>query len=540
VVATVTAVDANRNALPGIPVTITVDSNAVAAVSSPTTNNLGVVTANIGFGSDRSYRSVLVTATSGTLTKTASFTVSGAKLTASFAPLVTAGSGVQQINYTVVDDNANAMSNQAISITSPLSGNASGTTDSAGKFAYNYTAPTSATTLTINATSAGRPLTSTVQVQASGSSLAPASPVPQSASLTPSPTVVSVNVAGSTANQVELRALFLGANNAPISNVRVKFSLDPANASDGTVAQVSSPYVYSDASGVARATFTPGQRSSPTNGVTIRGCWDTADFDVNAACPANRQISGTLTIAAEALSVNIRTNNLISIGPSALTYIKQFVVMVVDAAGQAKSGVLITPSIDLTAYYKGIYQFGTVWSLRPQLASSENWIWDTTAQAWTRGATTSQPSCPNEDVNRNGVREAGAYPGAGASGTPLAQRGEDLNWNGDIDPRKADVSIRMVGSPTTDTSGLAVLQIEYGQNLASWVDYVITVTAAGVSGTESRATFVGSRYGIGNLPYPASAVTDEATPPAFVVSPYGRGYVGSVPATPSGVCTDTN
>jgi hypothetical protein len=350
--------------------------------------------------------------------------------------------------------------------------------------------------------------------------------------------VVSINSAGSTANQVELRALFLGANNAPISNVRVKFSLDPANASDGTVTQVSAPYVYSDATGVARATFTPGQRSSPTNGVTVRACWDTVDFDVTAACPANRQITGTLTIASEALSVNIRTNNLIQVGPSNLTYIKQFVVMVVDAAGQAKSGVLITPSVDLTAYYKGVYQFGTVWTQRLQLANTENYTWNASTQAWVRGATTSQPSCPNEDANRNGVREAGAWPGAGAAATPISQRGEDLNWNGDIDPRKSDVSIRMVGSATTDASGLAIVQIEYGQNLASWVDFLITVTASGVSGTESRATYVGSLYGTGNLPFPASAITDQTTPPAFVVSPYGRGgFSGGVG---TGVCTDTN
>jgi hypothetical protein len=540
ITATITAVDSNRNALAGIPVTVSVDSNAVATVSSPVTNAQGVVTASLGYGSDRSYRSVLVTATSGTVTKTASFTVNGAQLTASYAPLVTAGSGTQQINYTVVDDNTNPMGNQPISITSATAGNASGTTDAFGKFAYTYSAPSSATTLTIAAASAGRTLSSQVAVQASGSSLPNASSVPQSASLTPAPTVVSINSAGSTANQVELRALFLGSNNAPISNVRVKFSLDPANASDGTVAQVSTPYVYSDATGVARATFTPGQRSSPTNGVTVRGCWDTADFDVNAACPANRQITGSLTIASEALSVNIRTNNLIQIGPSNLTYIKQFVVMVVDAAGQAKSGVLITPSIDLTAYYKGVFVFATtIWKQQLQLASTENYRWDTTAQAWQLQAAANppQPSCPNEDVNRNGVREASAYPGAG-SATPLSARGEDLNWNGDIDPRKSDVSIRMVGSATTDASGLAIVQIEYGQNLASWVDYLITVTASGVAGTESRATYVGAKYGNGNLPYPASAVTDETIPPAFVVSPYGRGSISG--STPTGVCTDTN
>jgi glutamyl-tRNA synthetase len=44
------------------------------------------------------------------------------------------------------------------------------------------------------------------------------------------------------------------------------------NPTDGVVAWLGGDYAYSDANGVARATFTPGQRSSPTNGVTVRIC----------------------------------------------------------------------------------------------------------------------------------------------------------------------------------------------------------------------------------------------------------------------------
>jgi hypothetical protein len=86
-----------------------------------------------------------------------------------------------------------------------------------------------------------------------------------------------------------------------------------------------------------------------------------------------------------------------------------------------------------------------------------------------------------------------------------------------------------VGASKTDANGLAIVQIEYGRNLASWVDFVITVTAAGVSGTEARATYSGLLTGLGNLPYPASAVTDENVTPAFVVSPYGLATVCTDP-----------
>ena len=105
-----------------------------------------------------------------------------------------------------------------------------------------------------------------------------------------------------------------------------------------------------------------------------------------------------------------------------------------------------------------------------------------------------------------------------------------MNWNGAIDPRKADVAVSMSGSATTDASGLAIVQIEYGKSVASWVDFVITVTASGISGTESRATYAGLSYGVGNLPFIAEDVTKLTVPPAFVVSPYGT----------ADLCTDSN
>lgn len=543
VLATVTAVDSNRNALAGIPVAISVDNNAVATVSGATTNASGVVSAAVGIGADRSNRSITVTASSGSLTRSATFVVVGAVLSASFSPTVIANSVGNQIEYRLVDFNSTAMAAQSITVTRSGAPAVTGSTDANGKFVYSYDAPANPTTLTVVATAAGDTRTQTIAVQAAGSTVPNAPSVPDSASLTPTPSVVSVNAVGSTTNQVELRALFLGANNQPVPNIRVRFSVDPANSSDGTATQLGgSVYAYSDATGVARGTFTPGQRSSPTNGVRVLACWDTNDFNINAACPANRTISNTLTIASEALAVNIRTNNLIKTGAAGLTYIKEFVVMVVDAAGQAKPDVLITPSVDLTAYFKGVYFWnGLAWAQRMTLADTESYSWDSALSRWVPIAgTTNEQQCPTEDVNRNGVREAPAFV-AGAAAPAVSARQEDLNWNGDLDPRKSDVAVKMVGSPRTDANGLAVLQIEYGQNVASWVDFIITVTASGISGTEARARYAGLHYGVGNLPYPSTAVTSETIPPAFVVSPYGKGFVGNVaPNPPTGVCTNTN
>lgn len=532
ITATAVAVDANRNALAGIPVTIKVDNSAVVTVSGATTDVQGRVVGTVGIGADRSNRVVTVTASSGPLTRSSSFVVDGAELRASLAPRVNAGSTGNAIEYTLVDTNALPMAGQTVSVTAPGLPSASGTTDVNGKYTYTYNAP--ATSVTFTATAAGATRVSTVEV---GSGVIDAAPsVPQSASVTASPSVISVNSVGSSTNQVELRALFYGANNQPIPRVRVRFDLDGnANSTDGVVAWLGGDYAYSDANGVARATFTPGQRSSPTNGVTVRICYDVTDFPTTS-CP-NRS-TATLTVVQEALAVSIRTNELIKEGPAKLTYIKEFVVMVVDSAGQAKADILITPSVDLPSYYKGYFEWNPTvsrWVQIMTLPSTENFQWNSTSQEWVRGAVTGQPMCPQEDANRNGVREAPTHT---ATAPALALRGEDLNWNGSLDARKSDVAIKMVGASKTDANGLAIVQIEYGKDLATWVDFVITVTASGISGTEARATYSGLRYGLGNLPAPGDAVTDEFAAPAFSVSPYGRGVLEGTAIVAR--CTDSN
>lgn len=552
ILATATAVDINRNALAGIPVTFSVDRSAVAAVSATRTNAQGVVTATVGLGSDRSNRVITVTASSGTLTRAVSFSVIGAKLTASFAPLVVAGSAPNPIEYKLVDTNDSPMPGQAVSVLVPGLPNGSGVTDFNGKYTYTYTAPSSPTTLTFTATAAGATNTQSVSVQPAGGGTVPAAlELPRSASLTPSPSVISVNSVNSTSNQVELRALFLGTDNKPIKNVRVRFDLaGNINSSDGLATWLGGAYAYSDVNGVARGTFTPGQRSSPTNGVTVRAFYCENDFASTglpatppptvATCVA-KEVSATLTVASEALSVNIRTNELIKEGVAKLTYIKEYVVMVVDAAGQAKPDVLITPSVDLPGYHKGYYFFnGKVWQQVLTLANTEHYSWDPTSRSWTQGASRPEPVCPNEDVNRNGVREATVF-NANAARPTLSAREEDLNWNGDLDPRKADVAIKMVGSARTDANGLAIVQIEYGKSVATWVDFVITVTASGIAGTEARARYTGLLYGLGNLPASSDSVTNENIAPAFVNSPYGSGRpFPAVGAAFEGKCTDSD
>jgi hypothetical protein len=483
VTATITAVDASRNAVSGIPITVKVDNNAVAVVSGTSTDTTGKLTATIQLGTDRTNRVVTVTATSGTITRSAAFAVVGSKLIATVQQAVITPNTAGQIQYRLTDNNSNPMTQLPILISATGLPQVTGTTDSNGAFIYNYTSPSTTGNLDITASAAGVTNTQTVLVQSGSGSIPAVAQSITSASVTASPSVVAVN-SGATNNRSEIRALFLSSSNAPLQNVRVKFDLNgDVNSVGGTLA-TGGNIVYSDANGVAATAYAPGSRSSPTDGVTVRACYYTDDATAQAGACSTSALTH-LTVTSEPLAVTIGTDNTISSGAGGLTYIKQFVVLVVDSSGQAKSGVQITPSIDLTSYIKGFYGHPGAWS---RVTSTP----PATGDGYTG------PTCLNEDINRNGVLEAG----------------EDVNSNGSLDPRKSDVAVSMVGSSITDANGLAILQIQYPKNVATWVNFVITVGASGISGTEGRTTWSGQ------LPAAASEFTATESP-SFQVSPYG-------------------
>lgn len=483
VTVTVTAVDAARNVVAGIPVAFTVDNKATVAVANGTTNAQGQAIATVQSGDEKSNRLITVTATSGTLVRTATFQVLGAKLTATAVGVSPApGSAGNKVEYRLSDVNQNPMTSQPITVSAPGLPTVNGTTDANGAYVYTYTAPATPGPIDITAAAGGVTSVVTVTVPSNSSVVPPASATVVSASVAASPNVVSVNTA-STTNRSELRALFLAANNAPVKNVRVRFDLDGnANNIDGAIS-AGNQLVYSDAGGVATSSYTPGGRSSPTNGVTIRACWDYTDFAANA-CP--NAVSTTLTVVSDPLSVSIGTNEAIEQGPTELTYIKRFVLLVVDAAGNPKADVQITPSLDLTGYHKGSYQHdGTAWSPQHSLD----------------GVSTAGISavCRAEDLNKNGAIDSG----------------EDRNGNNQLDPRKSDASITLVGATRTDQNGTAVLRLEYPKSVAGWVSFRITGSAAGV--ISPPAIYEGV------LPVAADALrADAQTEPAFRVSPYGQ------------------
>ncbi|WP_298828833.1 Ig-like domain-containing protein [uncultured Piscinibacter sp.] len=472
---TVTVLDGSRNVIAAVPVTITADSDAVLQVSAAETDDTGNITATLSIGANRANRVITVTASAGGVTRTANVQVFGAKIQATVSPALLDPSEAGVVRYTAVDNAGNPMPGQQVQITAagmdPAS--ASGVTDASGEFVFNYTAPATPGDYTISATVAGATDVQTIQVQIAGVVPVVTTTI-DSGSVRVSPSVVAVNLPGSQSNRAEVRALFVGPDNQPIKNVRVRFDLagDPLNVGGSFTVGSAPDILYSNADGVVTTFYVPGTRSSPTDGVTIRACYGVSESDPNLL-NCTTFATQTLTVSSDPLSVTIGTNGLVTVGD--LTYTKRFNIVVVDAAGNVVPDVSLVASVDLPSYRKGGY---------------------TLAGAWVQSL---QAICPNEDLNRNGVLEAG----------------EDANGDGILWPRKADVSIRLL-SQKTDAAGSAILEVTYNQDHGTWVDALITVAASGIAGTEGRASYL-----LSPVPVDAASAANTSASPAYRLSPYG-------------------
>ena len=151
-------------------------------------------------------------------------------------------------------------------------------------------------------------------------------------------------------------------------------------------------------------------------------------------------------------------------GGNNLTYIKKFDVAVADAAGNAVENAIVSASVDITRYGKGLYAGPRLW-------------------------------CDNEDTNRNGFLD----------------ENEKLYLTHNIlSPRIADVILSFLGTNTTADNGRATIQVEYPQNVATWLNYSVRVTTsvAGSEGTAVKSYFTGF-------------VVGDDTNGSFLMPPYG-------------------
>lgn len=492
IIVTATALDSGKRAVSGVEVKLSVanGSDAVVTQSTTTTDAQGKVSAEVTAGSNKANRSVTINATSGSIVKSTNLQIVGAKITSTLSATVLPPSpdvnGVGSVRYRVVDQANNPMSGQTVNISSASFSPSSvkGTTDTNGEYVFSFKTPTSNGSYVIDAIIAGATNQVTLNVQSAGAVDDVAQGI-VSVALTASPNVIPVNASG-TQNRSEIRAIFLGAGNAPIKNVRVRFELngDSNNVGGFFTSNAGARPLYTDANGIITTAYVPESRPSPTEGVSIKICYGNTDADLaNLGCPFSKIV--TLTIIDDPLGVTIGTDNLIEINKARLTYIRKFVVQVVDSAGNPKADVNLSAVVDLPRYYKGSYiKGGEIWE--PNIVEQ----------------------CDSEDKNKNNSIDLG----------------EDIDNDARLDPGKSDVQVRLLESKS-GPDGLAVLQIEYPQNYGGWIAARITVSASGILGTEGRASYLEDPVAV-----PTSIAKDIENEPAFRFSPYGL-QAGTPPCT---------
>jgi len=503
VIITATALDAGRATVSGAKIVVSADSDAIVTTPSTETGADGKLQSTLTIGSNRANRVITVKITSGSVSKTATVQVLGAALTATALPTVVSPSAQGKIQYRLLDQANNPMVGQDIQVVavglSPA--NAAGKTGANGEFEFAYVAPATSGTYEVIATAGGATTTPATTISVQASSTVPKADMTKvtSTSVSANPSVVGTNVSTSGNNISTIRALVLGTSNTPIPNVRVRFDLNGDVNTIGGTFSTEDTTLNTDANGVVTTNYIPGSRSSPTNGVSVRACFFGSDETAAAATrDANGKLSDcplaqivTLTVTSEPLGVSIGTNELIIVNE--LTYVKKFIVSVVDAAGVAKPDVNLVVSVDLPQYRKGFYAvppLGDTWTKTGLLPSGDAAV------------------CANEDKNRNGVLEADENLN-GAIPYP------DGSFNTRLDPGKSDVSVTLLHAKTR-ADGTAELQLQYAKSFATWVDAKITVAASGVSGTEGRATYL-----VAPVSADAASFKNVDVAPAYVVSPYG-------------------
>lgn len=479
---TVTALDAARNVVSGIPVSVSVDSGAYTPVVV-TTDTTGQVSGNISIGGNKANRNITASITVGGQTGAAVISVTGSQISLTPIPSTPSPGASVQVTVKAIDANGSGISGAIVQLGGTLGFTQSVTTGPLGNVTATLgAAPATAATYTITGVGLGVTATRDVQVFSGVGGIPAAVGAISAASLAVTPNTISPNVAGATTNRANIKAVFQNASNQPIQNVRVRFDIFSPSLDIYESISTGTLTVYSDSSGVAIADYIAGTRTSPTNGVIIRACYGNTDADIAAGACANSK-TATMTVAGQPLSITLGDNNELVKGGNNLTYIKKFDVAVADSAGNAVANAIVSASVDLTHYGKGGYSFTSptgfyqVTGNNPPPAVIKgvaDGIVDVNGDPISSAnptLTTGRLWCPNEDKNRNGLLDAG----------------EDHDNNGVLSPRKADVVLSFVGANTTGANGRATVQVEYPQNVATWLAYSVTVTT-NVAGSEGTAT----------------------------------------------------
>lgn len=274
-----------------------------------------------------------------------------------------------------------------------------------------------------------------------------------------SPSTISIN------GQSTISAIVRDTVGNLVKNQSVSFSL--TDVTNGTLSAASA---VTNSQGIATTTYLASSTSSANGGVKV------------TASVAEGTISdfATLTVGGSALFVTIGTGNTL-FEPNETVYDKPFTVIITDSAGNAVPAATHRISVLPHSYYEGEWGY----------ADTDG---DRTADAWAQYYGPND-GCPNEDVDFDGVLDAG----------------EDYNSNLKLDPGSV---VTVPSSVELDDTGSGQFNLRYPQDRAGWVNVILRVVAA-VDGTETTAEQ------LINLPISADDVDDLNETPPGAVSPYG-------------------
>ncbi|MDF1615722.1 Ig-like domain-containing protein [Desulfurivibrio dismutans] len=274
--------------------------------------------------------------------------------------------------------------------------------------------------------------------------------------------------------QSEIIATVRDPQNNLVKNKTVNFSL--ADNTSGVIDPVSA---VTDRYGRARTIYYAGDSSSALD--------EAVEITAQVADTSAITKTVTITVGGSALFITLGTSNVIE-EYNLLTYALPYGVLVTDSAGGPVAGAKVTLSIWPTHYYKGSYTWGGTY-----------WTPTTTA------------TCDNEDVNRDGILDAG----------------EDQNNSGNLTPGNVVTLSNEAGTSTTveaitGDDGFAHFDLRYFRELGHWIRVELTARAM-VGGSEGKRT----RYF--RLPMLADDLSDSGINPPGNPSPFGE----------SGSCSDT-
>lgn len=465
--------DSAGNAMPGIPVTVVSQNGNTINPATGATSGTGQFSTTVtvsNAGND------VVTASAAGASATQNLTVSADSF-AFTAPTPAAGATSIEIPLgTAPAISVNWTNNGAAQAGKQVNFSASRGTISGSPSTTNATGDTPG--VTISATSAGPAI-----ITAAGVSGTPAATLnvvfvatsASSATVQANPGTVQVTTGSpsQTNNSSTISVVVRDAALNLVKNAGVSFTIVGNDPSGGSL---TSSTGITDVSGSASVTYVAGGTSSGQNGVTISATVNTIG-GVPLAVPVTNSTS--LTVAGQALQVRLGTDNLV--GGLAPINTKTYVAIVTDAAGNPVVGTTVQFDLRPGVYQKGFFAK------------------DPTGTFWVQNITA---TCPNEDLNFNGILD----PGEGLVAFPAG-----------VTPALLPGAVASVtSSGVTNASGVATATITYAKSYSFWT--AVTLEARTTVTSNDPPTQTPVFY----LPGLASDYTNINVEPPGRLSPFGQ------------------